>query len=78
LKRLYKNNRITADIVTAMVKCPNCNKEVAKPQKSWKYWKFIAEAYLCNNCGTKFTEYVKNGKHAFTLKLEKGKGYVKA
>ena len=26
---------------------------------------------------TQFREYTKNGKHAFALKLEKGKGYIK-
>jgi len=30
-------------------------------------------------CQTQFREYLdKNGKHSFTLKLEKGKGYMKA
>jgi len=61
-----------------MINCPNCKKEVAKPAKKWKYSRFVAEAYLCSSCGTKFNEYTKNGKHSFTLKLKKGKGYVKA
>jgi DNA-directed RNA polymerase subunit RPC12/RpoP len=51
---------------------------VIKPDKTWKYRVFKAEAYVCSNCGTKFREYTKNGKHSFTLKLQKGKGYIKA
>jgi DNA-directed RNA polymerase subunit RPC12/RpoP len=60
-----------------MVNCPKCKKEVAKPVKKWKYGRFVSEAYLCGNCGTHFNEYTRNGKHSFTLKLQKGKGYVK-
>jgi transposase-like protein len=61
-----------------MVNCPKCKKDVTKPAKTWKYGPFTAQAYLCSNCGTKFNEYTRNGKHSFTLKLQKGKGYVKA
>ena len=60
-----------------MARCPNCKKEIKKPTKTWKYGIFKVEAYECN-CGTKFREYKKDGKHSFTLKLEKGKGYIKA
>jgi len=34
---------------------------------------FKAEAYICSNCGTKFREYMRNGKHSFTLMLKNGK-----
>lgn len=61
-----------------MVKCPNCKKEMIKTDKSWKYGLFAVEAFSCTNCGTQFREYTKNGKHSFTLKLQKGKGYKKA
>jgi len=61
-----------------MVNCPDCGKEVTKPAKTWKYGRFMAHAYLCGNCGTQFREYTRNGKHSFTLKLQKGRGYVKA
>ena len=61
-----------------MVKCPKCKKEITKPDKTWKYRVFKAEAYTCSNCGTKFREYTKNGKHSFTLAYQKGKGYRKA
>jgi len=61
-----------------MVKCPNCKKEQAKPKKTWKYWQFNVQAYTCSNCKTEFREYAKAGKHSFTLKLKKGKGYIKA
>jgi len=62
-----------------MVKCPNCKRETAKPEKKWKYGNFSVQAYTCTNCKTKFREYYdKNGKHSFTLKLQKGKGYIKA
>jgi len=60
-----------------MVECPNCKKELTKPKKSWSYGQFIVQAYSCN-CGTRFREYTKDGKHSFTLKLEKGRGFVKA
>ena len=62
-----------------MTNCPNCKKEVAKPEKKWKYGAFSVQAYTCTNCKTKFREYYdKNGKHSFTLRLQKGKGYKKA
>jgi len=62
-----------------MVKCPDCRKEATKPVKKWKYGSFSVEAYSCTNCKTQFREYYdRNGKHSFTLKLKKGKGYVKA
>ena len=60
-----------------MVKCPDCNKEITTPDKIWKYSIFTAHAYVCD-CGAKFREYTKNGKHSFTLKYQKGKGYRKA
>jgi DNA-directed RNA polymerase subunit RPC12/RpoP len=59
-------------------KCPNCKKEVSKPEKTWKYGRFNVQAYKCSNCSTQFRDYTKNDKAAFTLKLEKGRGYVKA
>jgi len=58
--------------------CPNCKKEAGKPNKSWKYGSFQVHALICENCNTQFREYTKNGKYAFTLKLQKGKGYIKA
>jgi transposase-like protein len=60
-----------------MVNCPNCKKEMTKPVKKWKYGHFVVEAYLCEKCGTHFNEYTKSGKHSFTLKLDKEKGYKK-
>ncbi|MEM2614922.1 MAG: hypothetical protein QXO15_11985 [Nitrososphaerota archaeon] len=61
-----------------MTKCPNCKEELEKPNKTWKYGFFTVNAYTCKNCQTQFREYYdKNGKLSFTLKLEKGKGYVK-
>ena len=59
-----------------MVKCPNCKKEVNAPEKTWVYGQFAVQAYSCD-CGTKFREYTKDGKHSFMLKLRKGKGFVK-
>jgi len=61
-----------------MVKCPNCKREIQKPNKTWKYGAFTVQACTCSNCKTDFREYTKAGKHSFTLKLKKGKGYVKA
>jgi len=60
-----------------VAKCPKCKTEVAKPSKKWKYWQFTVEVFECS-CGTKFREYTRDGRHSFTLKLEKGKGYIKA
>lgn len=57
-----------------MAKCPACKKEIAKPDKTWKYGQFTVQAYLCS-CGAKFRDYSQKGKHSFTLKLQKGKGY---
>jgi hypothetical protein len=59
-------------------KCPNCKKESNKPDKTWKYGIFDVKVFTCSNCNTKFREYFQNGKHAFSLKFEKGKGYIKA
>jgi hypothetical protein len=40
---------------------------------------FTVNAYTCGKCQTQFREYFsKTGKHRFTLKLEKVKGYMKA
>jgi len=62
-----------------MAKCPKCNTENPNPNKTWKYGIFTVKAYTCKNCQTQFREYYdKNGKHSFTLKLQKGKGYIKA
>ena len=62
-----------------MTKCSNCKTENPKPTKTWKYGNFKVQAYTCSNCKTQYREYLdKNEKHAFTLKLQKGKGYIKA
>jgi hypothetical protein len=61
-----------------MAKCPYCKKEVQKPNKSWKYGIFQVKAYTCGNCGTQFRDYELDGMPKFTLRLKKGKGYVKA
>ena len=61
-----------------MAKCPRCGRIVDKPAKKWKYGQFDVDAYTCSDCDTKFREYKTNGKHSFTLKLQKGKGYRKA
>jgi transposase-like protein len=61
-----------------MVVCPNCKTNVTKQSKSWRYGQFTVNAYECPKCNTQFREYYRNGKHSFTLKLEKGKGFVKA
>jgi len=62
-----------------MAKCPNCKTENPTPNKKWKYGIFAVNAYTCENCKTQFREYLdKNGKNSFTLKLQKGKGYIKA
>jgi len=63
---------------TIMAKCPNCKKEQNKPEKTWKYGQFTVQAYSCSSCGAQYRDYTKDGKHNFTLKLEKGKGFVKA
>jgi hypothetical protein len=60
-----------------MAKCPNCKKENPKPRKTWKYGQFTVHAYSCD-CGTDFREYTREGKHSFTLKLKKGKGFIEA
>ncbi|HDQ05946.1 MAG TPA: hypothetical protein ENN36_04385 [Candidatus Bathyarchaeota archaeon] len=56
-----------------MTKCPNCQTEIAKPDKTWKFSQFTVDAYLCNNCKTKFRDYSKQGKHSFTLQFKKGR-----
>jgi predicted RNA-binding Zn-ribbon protein involved in translation (DUF1610 family) len=61
-----------------MATCPNCKTNVTKQSKSWKYGQFTVNAYVCPKCDTQFREYYRNGKHSFTLKYEKGKGFVKA
>jgi hypothetical protein len=64
-------------IVILMAKCPDCKKDIHKPKKSWNYGQFKVQAYSCE-CGTDFRDYSKDGKHSFTLKHKKGKGFVKA
>ena len=61
-----------------MAICPNCKTDNSKPEKQWNYGQFVVQAYNCKKCNTKFRDYSKDDKHAFSLKLEKGKGYVKA
>jgi hypothetical protein len=63
-----------------MAKCPKCKTENPNPNKTWKYGFFTVKAYICEHCQTRFREYFdKNGKHSFTLKLQRGKrGYIKA
>jgi hydrogenase maturation factor HypF (carbamoyltransferase family) len=64
--------------MTAMAKCPNCQSEVKNPDKTWKYGHFKVQAFSCKNCGTQFRDYSNKGEHCFTLKLERGKAFVKA
>ena len=62
-----------------MGKCPNCGFVNPSPVKNWRYGVFTVQAYICGNCGTQYREYYdKSGKLSFILKLQKGKGYVKA
>jgi len=59
--------------------CPNCKNENPNPIKTWKYRFFTVKAYTCSNCKTQYRDYFdKDGKHSFTLKFEKGKGYIRA
>jgi len=37
-----------------MVKCPNCQKELSKPEKTLKNCVFQVDAYSCDACGNKF------------------------
>ena len=60
-----------------MANCPDCRKEFNKPEKTWTYRQFEVHAYSCD-CGTRFREYIRNGKHSFTLKARKGRGFTKA
>lgn len=46
---------------------------VNKLAKKWKYGQFDVEAYTCGDFDMKFREYKTNGKHSFTLKLQKGR-----
>jgi hypothetical protein len=49
-----------------------------KPNKNMEIWHIQVKAYTCKNCQTQFREYYdKNGKYSFTLKIQKGKGYIK-
>jgi uncharacterized protein YlaI len=56
-----------------MTKCPNCQNEINKPNKTWKYGPFSVSAYLCDNCKTQFRDYSRNGKYSFTLQLKQGR-----
>jgi len=62
------------------VNCPECKKEAKTPDKIWKYALYSVQLYTCDNCKTSFREYIRDGKHAYTLKKQKGKkgGYAKA
>jgi len=70
LNVLNSNGLISSVVV--MVQCPKCKKELTRPNKTWKYRELTAEFYVCNNCGAKFREYLKNGKHSFTLMFKDG------
>jgi hypothetical protein len=61
-----------------MSKCPNCKKENAKPKKTWKYRLFDVQVFRLQQLQYRYNDYIKEGKHSFTLKKQKGKGYVKA
>jgi transposase-like protein len=60
-----------------MATCPNCGEKDTKSNKTWKYGIYQVQAFVCQNCNTKFREYYKSGKYAFTLKLQKGNGMWK-
>ncbi|MEM2125684.1 MAG: hypothetical protein QXQ53_04735 [Candidatus Methanosuratincola sp.] len=60
-----------------MSKCPACGKVIQKESKSWNYGKFDVKGYGCG-CGVEFRDYYIGDKFKFTLKKEKGKGFVKA
>jgi len=60
-----------------MAVCPNCKTNVTKQSKNWKYGRFTVNAYVCPKRDTQFREYYRNGKYSFTLKYEKGKGFIK-
>ena len=42
-----------------MVKCPNCNADVAEPDKSLKNHVFRIESYTCKNCKHNFKVMVE-------------------
>jgi predicted RNA-binding Zn-ribbon protein involved in translation (DUF1610 family) len=65
------------DKMIIMAKCPNCGKQNERSKKKWKYGQFEVHAYSCS-CGNEFREYTHKGKPSFTLRLKKGKGFVKA
>jgi len=37
-----------------LAKCPNCGKEIAKPERFLKNKVFNIEAYTCDGCGERF------------------------
>jgi hypothetical protein len=61
-----------------MAICPNCKTTELIKVKAGSMVKLVANAYVCPKCNTRFWEYYRDGKHSFTLKFEKGKGFVKA
>jgi hypothetical protein len=38
----------------ALVKCPTCGKDVAKPERALKNGFFLIESYTCKTCKTEF------------------------
>ena len=76
-QKTYKPRQPKEKQGSNMVKCPACKKEFDKYKKTWKYGRFQVRAYTCE-CGTDFREYTQAGKHSFTLKLKKGKGFIRA
>jgi major membrane immunogen (membrane-anchored lipoprotein) len=62
-----------------MSKCPNCGNSNNKPVKTWKHGIFTANAHICGNFKTEYINYFdKKEKHKFTIKVQKGKSYIKA
>jgi hypothetical protein len=37
-----------------LAKCPNCSREVSKPERALKNKFFHVEAFTCDECGTHF------------------------
>jgi hypothetical protein len=50
----YLEDSLALNLLTCMVKCPNCGAEVAKPVRALKNHAFTIEAYECSSCHTKF------------------------
>jgi hypothetical protein len=65
------------DIAIAMTKCPNCQNEISKPDKTWKYSQFTVERIYATNAKPN-SEITQEMENTASLQLKQGRYRKKA